>query len=469
MDTLLNEKHQEQTTNFSYEELALYLATYKSTYYFLLKGLDLYTSDRNDCLGSPAVQFENSIIIFRSFLKMSTAQQAGFLVHLICHLMQQHSKRNSGLYSTIMSSLPDFSYEERVRLVNYVDDIALYYVMEEERTNAASAEEEMKFREFLNAGFIADAILKDQTSKTGPATTLEGILQLIIQRISAVDETLKSAISSKQSHFGVGRSNSHTPKNLQKLLLSRRILKKVFAGDKIQAHCLTREDCIKLKLIDREARVTCCKVCLQKGSCCNSIEIANAIGFESNALKGLVKKNDNGKSQVPWNIILRHTIIQYLWHFSDVTWSRAARRGMDSPGEIEHAKPKVWVMVDTSGSIDNEEFAQFQNELDSVRNFSREIEYILWSDGIIKGGRIRNVKRGQPIDPVRSCGGTYFLPVIRKVGHEIRSQDIMIVMTDGIWADNHNTVRELRSIRAKKILLTTDEEVNGFDKVISMK
>ena len=72
---------------------------------------------------------------------------------------------------------------------------------------------------------------------------------------------------------------------------------------------------------------------------------------------------------------------------------------------------------------------------------------------------------------VTGYGGTKITslkPVLEEL--RITTNDVLIVLTDGRFYEAENEVQQfLRMIKAKKVLVTTDVNHEGFDKVIKME
>jgi predicted metal-dependent peptidase len=192
----------------------------------------------------------------------------------------------------------------------------------------------------------------------------------------------------------------------------------------------------------------------------NSMKVAGVnSGALFDALLGSIQP-----PEVPWYKLIMSSIQSYLRSFVDTTWSKQARRGGDYMGEIVYTKPKLWVLVDTSGSISDEEMVKFYSETEHCRKFASEIEFVLWDGGILKDGRFK-YKKGDEMKILRSNGGTTLAPVIRDLYPEFKKADIVIVMTDGYLADNAQAAEEIKKVTCKKILVTTGQDLEGFNHI----
>lgn len=158
---------------------------------------------------------------------------------------------------------------------------------------------------------------------------------------------------------------------------------------------------------------------------------------------------------------VRQTIVQ--------TWVRPSRKGDYSPGYISFTKPKVFVLDDESGSIGSLERKRFYSEMVGILSVVEKIKVIVWDDGIrhiFELSSEEDVKRMR----TRAGGGTVISPVLEHLieKEEVQSWDVVVVMTDGYWFDIDRAVNLLLKIPAKKILVTTGQEVPGFDEVIKI-
>jgi predicted metal-dependent peptidase len=115
----------------------------------------------------------------------------------------------------------------------------------------------------------------------------------------------------------------------------------------------------------------------------------------------------------------------------DSTWAIANRRSDDQPGSIDYHK-KLWGLVDTSGSIDEEELRMF---LGLLKHEARNATLMVMSwdadvYDVLKATNPRDVAR--KIAPkMKGGGGTIIKPALEKVQKLMSPGDGVIVITDG--------------------------------------
>jgi predicted metal-dependent peptidase len=131
----------------------------------------------------------------------------------------------------------------------------------------------------------------------------------------------------------------------------------------------------------------------------------------------------------PWQTIIRFGV-RAMTKF-DSTWAIANRRSDDQPGSIDYHK-KLWGLVDTSGSIDEEELRMF---LGLLKHEARNATLMVMSwdadvYDVLKATNPRDVAR--KIAPkMKGGGGTIIKPALEKVQKLMSPGDGVIVITDG--------------------------------------
>lgn len=176
-------------------------------------------------------------------------------------------------------------------------------------------------------------------------------------------------------------------------------------------------------------------------------------------LEGLLRQ------QVDWRRVLRGLIESELKKTVVQSWMKVNRRNGDLPGVKVYAKPRVFVAVDVSGSVWNI-VKVFFSELDAIARNASEIILIQWDDGIRDVRRIRGTR---DIEKVVGGGGTRFIEVAKMLRDKAKTNDVVVVMTDGFWSDDERIVEEINKIMARKILVTTNNVIGGFDVVLKIK
>lgn len=95
-------------------------------------------------------------------------------------------------------------------------------------------------------------------------------------------------------------------------------------------------------------------------------------------------------------------------------------------------KIKVWVVLDTSGSVSNEDLGNFFSEINSMYN-SGALVKIVETDA-----KVQNVYdyEGKIPNAVKGRGGTEMSPGIEYVNANSKKEDLLIVLTDGYIESN---------------------------------
>lgn len=147
-------------------------------------------------------------------------------------------------------------------------------------------------------------------------------------------------------------------------------------------------------------------------------------------------------------------------------WRRTSRKHPLLPGTKMLSTPTIWCLVDTSGSIGDEELELF---LGTAYEFASrgEIRVIPWDAGSYEVLEARN--KSQVMEKVgkklEGGGGTKIIPPLEKVQEEMTSGDVVSVMTDGFIFDaDENRAKELfdnvNSMSSSCFICTTEDDVN---------
>lgn len=417
-----------------FKALMTRMANQSRPFWSLASAPNVYVSDKANYNGEPAVTFGNNIIFYRDFAKMDWEAREAYFVHLVLHWVKRHSVRNNNLEG--MYTLRTKADKETMKkLLNFVEDCQIGWLMRNKYKHA-----DKRYDMFKAINFDIDW---DTES-----------LERIIHRLLASDDGDKAvAIVDKNSSINCISTGDAKEDGLDEELQD---MQKVQDGQiekrikKAKENGVDVEDPIKQEQLVQDHVRTMLLASKQAGKGQDDI-FAKLLG-------------ELEPPEVPWYRVVINSLRGYVKSFQDATWSRPSRRGDDYMGTMWYSKPKAWVFVDTSGSIGNAEFLRFISETNALLPHVSGIEYVLWDDGIVKGGR-RKYKRGDKIELIRSTGGTDFAPVVDEILREIKQGDIIINMTDGIWGDCQKQMDELTKKHTKRILVTTQEVRYGFGQV----
>jgi predicted metal-dependent peptidase len=152
---------------------------------------------------------------------------------------------------------------------------------------------------------------------------------------------------------------------------------------------------------------------------------------------------DLPRSRTPWEQVLRTRLARGLSRKPALSWSRPTRsyianQGRGGPGRrlpwepgfsTAHAAPRLAVIVDVSGSIQNDLMERFAREIEAIaRRQESDIVLVIGDDrvrsvAVFKPGKgdLRNIT-------FRGGGGTDFTPLFQ--GADAHRPDIGVVLTD---------------------------------------
>lgn len=140
--------------------------------------------------------------------------------------------------------------------------------------------------------------------------------------------------------------------------------------------------------------------------------------------------------KVPWQRLLTASLRRVLASrrdADDITWARTSRRQGEArqgepilPGDLS-VDPNVLVIVDTSGSVSDDELGVALSE---IRHILRRLDVVrvVWWDAEHQGTqRITNVRHARP----KGGGGTDMAAAIKHAENSKPRPDVVVVITDG--------------------------------------
>ena len=152
---------------------------------------------------------------------------------------------------------------------------------------------------------------------------------------------------------------------------------------------------------------------------------------------------DNIRSKTPWEQVLRTRLQRALSLHCDINWSRPARswlanRGRTSSGHrlpwqpgtsYSRTSPRLCILIDVSGSIEDALMQRFSNEIDRiVRTFNTETLLLIGDDRVRERHRLKSGVAQLRAVQFSGGGGTDFVPMIEAAGEF--KPDIGVFLSD---------------------------------------
>jgi len=173
------------------------------------------------------------------------------------------------------------------------------------------------------------------------------------------------------------------------------------------------------------------------------------------ALERFVKP---AKPQLPWNLILRQSLKDGS-SFSERTWTVPNRRGLEYVPGYRGRASSVWLLVDTSGSISDDELSTFVAEVVAASRFGK-VNLVVWDAQpyiiTLTASKSRLLAR---LKGLKGGGGTLARPVLELVLKRSRPGEPVVVLTDGYWFDEDEVEEIMKKIKRKSgaaLLVTTE-------------
>jgi predicted metal-dependent peptidase len=164
------------------------------------------------------------------------------------------------------------------------------------------------------------------------------------------------------------------------------------------------------------------------------------------------------RPKVNWRALLRQAILQGPGLQLITTWKRPHRKiPNDLPGYTRLAVPNVWTLIDTSGSMVGEHLDQAMTEVFEIaKSLSSKVRIIAW-DADAYESTLESVKASMK---VKGGGGTRIGPALNLLLEKMRTNDVIIILTDGLIDDvEANEIQRRLGVIASKaasaVLATT--------------
>lgn len=156
---------------------------------------------------------------------------------------------------------------------------------------------------------------------------------------------------------------------------------------------------------------------------------------------------------IPWGKHLKTWVARNVTHKKKGSWARPHRYlTNDLPGKQREREQSICFVMDVSGSISNEEFADFNSEALFIAN--KYQTYLIQVDGDVKEDMVKyNPKliKNKGIHRL-GCGGTDMNPGIKEAFEE-SSIDMVILFTDGVIPPLH-VLDEMKNTKPLLIIIT---------------
>ena len=226
------------------------------------------------------------------------------------------------------------------------------------------------------------------------------------------------------------------PTDLQGDLLTHPI-----EGERIQSPSISASGCRSNTPLSQDALRDVWKTLCEK-----AVIFARQAGNVPAGLERLVDEVLEVKP--PWNIALRFGLGNGK---VDSSYSRPSRRGDDYPGQYKN-NYTTWCLIDTSGSIGEEELNKFLGIIKHEAKNARVL-CVPWDAqayDIIKVEKPNDVAK-KVARKMKGGGGTVCQPVLEKVFSRLQAGDAVIMLTDGeiFDIDKDETKQWLRRISSR--------------------
>lgn len=204
---------------------------------------------------------------------------------------------------------------------------------------------------------------------------------------------------------------------------------------------------------------------------------SNSRGYLPAGFTDLIESIINPKSKISWQQILSRKIgsLPFPYKKTVVRRDRRQPNRLDLRGRISDRVSKIYVAIDTSGSISDQDISYFLSEIRAITRVSKADVTVIECDADIQKVYDINAQK-VPDNAVEGRGGTSFTPVfqyLRKINADQTS--ILVYFTDGygeasvpkfrgetIWVITEDGQLSVTEPRGKVLSLAEDTRYEKF-------
>lgn len=359
-----------------------------------------------------ASALKDRIELYKGWMNLSVKDKAGVLVHEAYHIMLRHPFRGKG----IIDKYSKEGYDPM--MVQIITNLA----MDSKINMNVNASWGTKFPIFFDD--------YDYVKVASVEEIVEKCLEENKQKMSM--RTMAQATGNIGLDVNDGSSNEKTRDKSKETVLNEGT-EEMKSGD---------EEIIERKVVE-------------------AIVKAKTVGANLTAIESQIL-DEVLKPKVDWRNMIKADIVSYIGKNVISTWSKDSRRADGMPGSKYMDVPRLYILVDVSGSV-WDMISVFLSEIYHIAKDVSEINIITWDTAVTGEYRINKKEDIFRIE-VKGCGGTRIVPVLEKMNGRIKPNDFVIIFTDTYWYDVEKARKCLNVMRAYKILAKTIREESEVDK-----
>ncbi|MBA2851670.1 putative metal-dependent peptidase [Methanococcus maripaludis] len=194
-----------------------------------------------------------------------------------------------------------------------------------------------------------------------------------------------------------------------------------------------------------------------KSAATKSFVYAKGIGtIAANMLREI---NAVVEGHVNWRMLVKQHMSSYIGKFRRSSYSKRNRKVPILPGYTSYGYPDIYVAMDTSGSISEQELKDFLSETYGVaKQLNTHIHLFTFDGNSYYTGKIkRKADIAKLAKTLRGGGGTNIKPVLTEICKLKSHKDYVLIFSDGYIfdADDYQTIDMVNSL--KGILLYTGD------------
>ncbi|MEM2365666.1 MAG: VWA-like domain-containing protein [Nitrososphaerota archaeon] len=153
---------------------------------------------------------------------------------------------------------------------------------------------------------------------------------------------------------------------------------------------------------------------------------------------GLERLFDILRPRINWRRLLKQALTSGMGSKVVSTYLRPSRKHPELPGLRRLTINNVWMLIDTSGSIDDKELSQFVSEVYGVaKQFQATVYALPWDAKAYEVWKLESPSDVKKII-IKGGGGTVISPALKVVIEKMKPLDGIVILTDGMIDDIEN-------------------------------
>jgi predicted metal-dependent peptidase len=169
---------------------------------------------------------------------------------------------------------------------------------------------------------------------------------------------------------------------------------------------------------------------------------ARKAGIGATGLSRIVQ--EIAKPKVNWRRVLRVVMERGIGSDVRKTWSRSSKKHKDLPAKYTYGVKKVLALVDTSGSITQDDLRQILGELYAIAKMKAQVTVIPWDWEVYEEVVMKSPRDIEKVmKHLKGGGGTRITPAIERAKELSKNGEFVVIFSDFYLTENDDELQKL--------------------------